>query len=204
MEITDYFQFPQKLYTFFASSTHRWNVLKESIGPGIVVKRLSDTKWSARANAVSALQKSSLRTADGQQELPETRNEARAILKKMQMLDTVFLTEMWSNILVRCNETSKSLHSDSFPLDLALKLVNSMIAFVKAQRGKFDLYEATSKEIYPERSSRLTFFDGATEDSHFVVFLVRFSALVSPSKSLTVSLLHSFFVGVRTILTNTD
>ncbi|KAK4875123.1 hypothetical protein RN001_011545, partial [Aquatica leii] len=70
------------------------NVLKESLGPDIVVKRLSDTRWSARADAVSALQKSypsiieALRTMDDQQELPETRNEARGILKKMQMLDT--------------------------------------------------------------------------------------------------------------------
>ncbi|KAK5638830.1 hypothetical protein RI129_013125 [Pyrocoelia pectoralis] len=60
IEATDYFQFLQELYTFFASSTH---------------------------------------------------------------LYTVLLTEMWSNILVRCNETSKSLQSDSLPLDVALKLV---------------------------------------------------------------------------------
>ncbi|KAK4872025.1 hypothetical protein RN001_016149 [Aquatica leii] len=129
--------FLQKLYTFFASSTHRWNVLKECLGPGIVVKRLSDTRWSARADAVSALQKSypsiieALRTMDDQHELPETRNEARGILKKMQMLDT------------------------------------------------FEMYETTSKQNYPDfeyktnttrsrqRSSRLTFFDGATEDTQF-------------------------------------
>ncbi|KAK4874620.1 hypothetical protein RN001_013980 [Aquatica leii] len=86
---------------------------------------------------------------------------------------------MWSNILVRCNETSKSLQSVSLPLDLALKLADFLTAFVKDQRDKFEMYETTSKQIYPDfkyktnttrsrqRSSRLTFFDGATEDTQF-------------------------------------
>ncbi|KAK5639629.1 hypothetical protein RI129_012121 [Pyrocoelia pectoralis] len=148
MEATDYFQFLQKLYTFFASSTDCWNVLKESLDPGIAVKRFSDTRWSARADTVSALQK----------------KNANALL-----------TEMWSNILFRCNETS-NLQSDSLSLDVALKLVDSPTAFVKDQGYNFEIYEASSKQIHPDfeyktnttrskqRSFRLNFFDGATED----------------------------------------
>ncbi|KAK4879265.1 hypothetical protein RN001_007411 [Aquatica leii] len=86
---------------------------------------------------------------------------------------------MWSKILFRCNETSKSLQSDSIPLDVAFKLVHSLTDFVKDERGQFDNYESAAKNTYPDfeyksttsrtrqRSSRLTFFEGAAEDTQF-------------------------------------
>nr|XP_023012463.1 uncharacterized protein LOC111502580 [Leptinotarsa decemlineata] len=144
IEATSYFQLLQKLYSFFASSTHRWNVLKKSLGEGTVVKRLSDTRCSARTDAVSALHKcypaiiDALRTMDDERETLETRNGARGILAILETLDSVLLTEMWSNILVRCNETSKSLQSESLPLDVALKLVESLLAFVEDQQDMFE------------------------------------------------------------------
>ncbi|KAF2898966.1 hypothetical protein ILUMI_07209 [Ignelater luminosus] len=58
---------------------------------------------------------------------------------------------------------SKSVQNDSLPLDLALKLIDFLVAFVKDQRNKFGDYEARSRQ----RSSRLTFFDGAAEGTEF-------------------------------------
>ncbi|XP_074029260.1 uncharacterized protein [Leptinotarsa decemlineata] len=57
---------------------------------------------------------------------------------------------MWSNILVRCNETSKSLQSESFSLDVALKLVEFLLAFVEEKRDMFETYEAAAKKIFPD------------------------------------------------------
>ncbi|XP_039315251.1 zinc finger MYM-type protein 1-like [Solenopsis invicta] len=58
-EVCKYFDFVQNLYTFFSASTHRWAVLIRALatlGPRQkVVKNLSDTRWSARADAVFAL-----------------------------------------------------------------------------------------------------------------------------------------------------
>lgn len=68
----------------------------------------------------------------------------------METLDTGLLTEMWSNILARNNETSKSLQSDNLLLHVAFKLVDSLTSFVKDQRDMFEKYEATSKKIYPD------------------------------------------------------
>ena len=45
------------VYNFFSSSTYRWDILHQYIGKkGIVVKRLSDTRWSARHDATKAFQ----------------------------------------------------------------------------------------------------------------------------------------------------
>lgn len=55
-DAVSFFGFVQQLYTFFSASTHRWSILSDCLGPkGLTVKSLSDTRWSARADAVKAL-----------------------------------------------------------------------------------------------------------------------------------------------------
>jgi len=54
----DFFGFVQQLYNFFAASTHRWNILKSHLKKDLKVpKSLSQTRWSARADACAALRK---------------------------------------------------------------------------------------------------------------------------------------------------
>ena len=55
LQTVTFFEFVQHLYSFFAGSTHRWNVLTSSLGKDFVVKCLSDTRWSAHFDAVHAL-----------------------------------------------------------------------------------------------------------------------------------------------------
>lgn len=53
-----YFDLIQNIYVFFSASTHRWNVLEEFCKKNknpLTVKRISDTRWSARADAVNAI-----------------------------------------------------------------------------------------------------------------------------------------------------
>uniref|UniRef100_A0ABD2WW43 DUF4371 domain-containing protein n=1 Tax=Trichogramma kaykai TaxID=54128 RepID=A0ABD2WW43_9HYME len=55
-EATAYFYFVQNIYTFFSASPHRWNKLTEALEPKQkVVKMLSNTRTSARFDAISAL-----------------------------------------------------------------------------------------------------------------------------------------------------
>ena len=56
-EALDFFRIIQKLYNFFSASTHRWDVLITHL-KGPVVKTLSNTRWSAREEAVKALRQS--------------------------------------------------------------------------------------------------------------------------------------------------
>ena len=57
--VVRFFDIIQKLYTFLSASTYRWRLLCEKLKPlGLsVVKRLSDTRWSGRYEAVEALHK---------------------------------------------------------------------------------------------------------------------------------------------------
>ena len=51
-----YFQFLQKVYNFFGGSTHRWSLLLSAISTkSLVVKSMSNTRWSARADTTKAL-----------------------------------------------------------------------------------------------------------------------------------------------------
>ncbi|XP_060853423.1 zinc finger MYM-type protein 1 isoform X5 [Rhopalosiphum padi] len=76
-EAIHFFNFLQNLYTFFSASTYRWQILNSSI------KRLSDTRWSARDDACYSLNKnwSSIENAlikigENEKEKPAIRCEA--------------------------------------------------------------------------------------------------------------------------------
>ena len=79
-----------------------------------MVKCLSDTRWSAHFDAVHVLYgafekiKHALDSvsADNEQEV-NTRREAEGLSKKMENLETIFLTILWNDMLERMNITSK-------------------------------------------------------------------------------------------------
>jgi hypothetical protein len=54
-----FFSAVQKIYVFFSASTHRWKILCDALEKSAAptVKRLSDTRWSAHADAICALKK---------------------------------------------------------------------------------------------------------------------------------------------------
>ena len=58
VEAVSFFGLLQRLYTFFAASTHRWGVLMTHVKEQpecLVPKHPSDTRWSARADATEAV-----------------------------------------------------------------------------------------------------------------------------------------------------
>ena len=56
--VVSFFDFMNQSYTYFSASTNRWRVLKEALGlGGLVVLKLSTTRWSARVDAAAALAK---------------------------------------------------------------------------------------------------------------------------------------------------
>ena len=56
IEAISFFGLTQELYNFFSASTHRWKILTDSLEKGCrVTKSLSQTRWSANAEAVYAL-----------------------------------------------------------------------------------------------------------------------------------------------------
>lgn len=181
-EVCKYFDFVQNLYTFFSASTHRWAVLIRALatlGPRQkVVKNLSDTRWSARADAVFALNngykpiKTALETLiTAENESEETKTRATGLKKNMERLETVFLTIFWNDVLMRLNKTNKMLQKTTLTLSVAVKMLKSLTLYISEKRNKFDWYEKRANEIAPnsvykdinkrikKRSTRLTYFD---------------------------------------------
>ncbi|XP_052221806.1 zinc finger MYM-type protein 1-like [Dreissena polymorpha] len=96
MGATSFFTFLQALYNFFSASTHRWRKLKDALPPnGLVVKTLSDTRWSARADATKSLisnypeiLKALIAIKTETTQTAETRLTADGLIRQMEQLDT--------------------------------------------------------------------------------------------------------------------
>jgi len=50
----DFFGIIQRIYTIFAKSTKRWQILKDNIS-GFTLKPLSATRWESRVDSVKAI-----------------------------------------------------------------------------------------------------------------------------------------------------
>lgn len=154
-----FFDFMQDLYTFFTASTERYQILIEKLskkksGQFYVLKKLSDTRWSCRAEATKAI-------VEGYSEIEEAltsissdieqkdivRNEATHLLQKMSSLETALFATFWNDILERFNATNKMLQDPKMVLESAMRALESLKLFVESKRNDFDKYEEAAKKI---------------------------------------------------------
>ncbi|XP_049293555.1 zinc finger MYM-type protein 1-like [Anopheles funestus] len=152
-----YFNFLQKLYNFFSSSTHRWKILTECLKMNetpVFLKRCSATRWSARADAVLAIKvgfkniKEALsKICDDKDEKLATLDEANALLKQITKHETALMTAIWNPLLQRINATSKSLQTVECELLKGAALMNSLVKFIDHFRADFANVEEGAKEL---------------------------------------------------------
>lgn len=159
LQATHYFSLVQEIYKFFSSSTHRWSVLSEKCK--FSLKRLSDTRWSARYDAVFALYlnyKSVVEIfsnmAQDNNEKPKTRSEALSLGNKMGEFETVLMTVMWPKILGRVNATSKSLEDPKLNICKGIDLLKSLVSFIYTFRNNFDAIELEAKTLTEDNTYR--------------------------------------------------
>ena len=135
----------QKLYVFLSSSTARWNVLREKLKTtgGSVPKRLNDTRWSARADALQSLNSNYHVYLEVLQQIGKdllqkkpSHDEANSIIKALMKLETGFLVAFWSCVLKRNNMTSKLLQSEKADLGSSVSLLKSLSAFIGMLRDR--------------------------------------------------------------------
>ncbi|CAG5030257.1 unnamed protein product [Parnassius apollo] len=186
--VVKYFYIVQNLYTFLSGSTYRWQKLLSYLGTKKkVVKSLSATRWSARADAIIALFTGHTDITKALDDLSkddtqsnETRLEAKTILKQITKFENVFITVVWHEILTRINDTSKNLQKENMDLYIACSLLNSLELYLLDIRDKFDEFlekaksftdicesESTSEPRNRRRSVKLTRFEGESEHTQF-------------------------------------
>ena len=165
---TGFFSFLQRLYSF-AASPHRWKVLTDKLSSKSLptVKRMSDTRWSACADATKALVKGydeinaaleEIHTEED--EKPEAKHEAGILASDMDRLEIGILAALWHQILQRFHRTSQALQSADQDLNSAVALFESLIEFVQSLRTRFEEFEAEGKKLsecnqYAEEGKRV-------------------------------------------------
>lgn len=143
----------QRLYVYLSKSTYRWQKHRQALQEKPVVKCLSDTRWSARADAVEALSKGYEQSMNVLENLMnddnlngEAKCEASGIMKELDKLETVILLVTWEDILTRFNVTSQKLQTSGLDFNTAVKLLGSLKDFVHDLRDRFDEYEKIAVE----------------------------------------------------------
>lgn len=150
LNATKYFSFVQNIFTYLSASTHRWEILRSKLQLNKkTVKRVCDTRWSARADAVSAL-KESYKEVSGiiralsqdESEKPSSKLEAETLTKNFRKFENAVLTVLWNRLLQQMNRVSKSLQAKDLDLLNAVKLFNSLQAFIKEVRNDYSSIES--------------------------------------------------------------
>lgn len=139
-----FFSIVAEIYRFFVASTYRWDILKAKLAnKGLVVKKLSDTRWSARQDAVKALAKgpnaikASLdHLASDEDQTLVTRNEAASISEKINSLEFGFMVLFWHDLLDRIHKTNVSLQTIDISLSCVVDLFSSLQSFISEMRSR--------------------------------------------------------------------
>jgi len=161
-----YFDFVQNVYVFFSSSTRRWDIFIHSNKTNKQfphLKRLTDTRWAAHADAVSALKSNYKNIKEALIEISLSNNEkpigkleAKKLSSNFNDFETALLTVLWDKLLQRINSTSKSLQGIQNNLLLGTNLLNSLAKFISEVRNKFDEIEKEAKSLTENHNYNLT------------------------------------------------
>ena len=134
-----FFAVVERIYSFFSASTHRWEVLLKFV-PN-VVKRVTDTRWSAHYEAVKALQQyfigvvGALNKLCDQNENIDTRGQARGILAAIQRFSFVSFLQFWLEVLRESCDTQKYLQQKGLSLEDCTHKMKAFITFLNNERN---------------------------------------------------------------------
>ncbi|XP_065684327.1 zinc finger MYM-type protein 1-like [Hydra vulgaris] len=183
---SEFFILLQNIYKFFSASTYRWEILQKNLikTENVSLKKLSDTRWSARSDASISLNKNWIEIInalsfikDDKTEKSITRSEANGLYLKLDSLETAIMATLWGDILERFNKTSKQLQSVEIDLETVVSLYESLIRYVLDLRSMFDIYEerAINKSGHKtyrkirKRKRKLTADEKREEETNFKI-----------------------------------
>ena len=153
-----FFDFLEAIFVFFTASTKRYKILidtlKEHGGNILVPQPVSQTRWSARADATKALVKgyqpiknALLKIAKDKDEIPRVRCEADGLYKKICSLEIGMFAALWNSVLERVDATNHVLQNPKLDLFTAVAFVKSLKEFIETKRDCFDEYESQGKQL---------------------------------------------------------
>ncbi|XP_029054570.2 zinc finger MYM-type protein 1-like [Osmia bicornis bicornis] len=136
----NFFGVLHKIYTIFAASTSRWDVLKKHVEK-VTPKPLSETRWECRFDSVRAVR---FQVRQFRNALNEVANNASDNKLKIEILSTMrkinefeFIASLiiWYEILSKINIVSKVLQNQKMQIDLATKHLKGLNVFLVEYRN---------------------------------------------------------------------
>ncbi|XP_004207120.2 zinc finger MYM-type protein 1-like [Hydra vulgaris] len=204
IEIKVFFGNVESLYAFFSESLARWKILTE--GTGILLDKLSMTRWSSRIDAIKPLAKrprkmlAPLKNAMENLDLTsEQLSQAKALKKWLSSFEFVLLITIWYKTLTAVNDVSRYLQSEAITIDDELRLIRQLLEDLKQIRGSwlqifqeavavagplgFETELATKrkrklKRFYDEASNTAYFHNSQTKEFEVNVFNVGLDSLI--------------------------
>ncbi|XP_066384776.1 uncharacterized protein [Miscanthus floridulus] len=160
----DFFGIIQRIYTAFANSTKKWQILKENI-TGLTLKSVSATRWESRIDSVKAIR---FQCADIREALlqvsdidndPAKSSEAKGLANnELGQYDFIVAVAIWYEVLYAANLVSKQMQEKDMLIDVAIKKVKGLISFFEGYRETGFLQALESaKEIALEMDIGTTF-----------------------------------------------
>lgn len=125
-----FFESVQKIFVFFSISTSRWNMLKNVII--VTLKKQSDTRWSSKKQAISALHYNIISIAMILKQMRDTTymncDTFDGCNQILSLIDLKFLCllSIWNKILTHIDKTNKSLQTKDITIDMASKMLNDL------------------------------------------------------------------------------
>ncbi|XP_058779656.1 uncharacterized protein LOC131653487 [Vicia villosa] len=135
-----FFGVVQRIYTIFANSTKRWQILKDNV-KWLTPKSLSSTRWESHVDSVKAIKTQISDFREALLEVSEKdldskiRSEAKSLATN-ELGDFEFLMSIiiWFDILSVINVVSKLLQSRDMVIDVAMEKIKRLISFFKKYR----------------------------------------------------------------------
>lgn len=137
-----FFGVVQKCYNIFSSSPQRWEILKKKIPSSL--HGLSDTRWSARIDAVKPFVKHLPGLQDALEDLKklnvtaETRRDIEGILKYISKFECILIASTWYKVLSAINERNLVLQARDATIDVEITNLESLISDLQLMRNQWD------------------------------------------------------------------
>jgi len=129
-----------------------------------VVKRLSETMWSASSSASKALALNYFEVVQTLRDIAlsevyqidsgqwQNMRQCDVLVNKLESLDTALMCIIWNDVLQKINLVSKALQEAGIKICTVVKLYNSLLTNFREIRDQFDDYEEKAKRLVPEGS----------------------------------------------------